>query len=214
MPSRSIPPRSRIRRPRAIDPRLVIGAVLVLLSVAGVVGVLAASDRAVAVYAAADDLTPGEPLRVDDLVVRRVVLDGAEPRYVRQGALPAAGAVVQRPLAAGELLPVAALGRADGVDAAAVVIQVTGRLGSGVAPGRPVDLWAATPRDRAESGPPEVLAAGATVVRVLDDEGLVASGSERAVEVLVPRAALAEVLQSIADEELLSIVAAGLPLER
>ena len=55
----------------APDLRLVLGVLLVVGSVAGVYGIVAAADRRVTVYAAASALTPGERIDAGDLFVTR-----------------------------------------------------------------------------------------------------------------------------------------------
>lgn len=201
------------RRRRPIDPRLLIGLALVLVSVAGVVGVVAATDRTVRVYAAGGTLTPGEHVGRDDLVLRSVALDGADAHYLREGQLSRAGLVVTRTIHGGELVPREAVGGGDEVDAARLVVQVDGRIGSAITPGAVVDVWGATAAERGAdddaSAPPSVLAADAIVVQVLDDKGLVAGSSSVAVELRVPRERIARLLQAVADDQRLSLVAAG-----
>jgi hypothetical protein len=57
-----------------------------------------------------------------------------------------------------------------------------------------------------------VLASDAVVVRVIDDEGIIAGSDGDSVEVLVPRVRIARLLQAIANGDALAIVPAGIPL--
>ena len=66
----------------APDLRLVLGVLLVVGSVVGVYGIVAAADRRVTVYAAASALTPGERIDAGDLVQRSVALDGSDRLYL------------------------------------------------------------------------------------------------------------------------------------
>jgi len=60
---------------------------------------------------------------------------------------------------------------------------------------------------------PSVIVSGATVIRVLDDSGgFSAANSGSSVEVLVPRARVARLLQAIAQKASLAIVPAGIPI--
>ncbi|MEO6114916.1 MAG: hypothetical protein ABIP33_00905 [Pseudolysinimonas sp.] len=79
MPAPDASPR---RRRSAPDLRLVLGVLLVVGSVAGVYGIVAAADRRVTVYAAASALTPGERIDAGDLVRRSVALDGSDRLYL------------------------------------------------------------------------------------------------------------------------------------
>ena len=214
------------------DVRLVIGIVLVAASVAGMVGIVAALDRRSPVYAAAEQLLPGDIVHADDLLERMVTLDGAETAYLGVGQVPADGIVIARPVAAGELLPVAALGSADGLRATAMVLPLDGPVSATIGPGSLVDVWASGigasgigasgvgASGVGASGsigpgetvlPPLVLVADATVVRVVEADGPVGAGVVE-VEVLVPRSRIARVLQAIADGSTLALVPAGLPV--
>ncbi len=218
------------RRRRTPDPRLLLGVVLVIGSVAGVVGIVTASDRRATVYAAAAAMTPGERIDRGDLVERSVALDGAEHLYVGRGDVPHDGFVVTQPVAAGQLLPTSAVGSRAGVGSTSLVVQLATRVSGAVVAGATVDLWAAPDPDARASGAvateasaegsaavgataPSVLVAGATVVRVLEDSGSFATDARgSAVEVLVPRSRVARVLQAIADDDALALVPAGLPV--
>ena len=85
----------------ALDPRLLIGLLLVAGSVAGVVGIVSAADDSVEIYAAARTLTPGQRVTADDLTVVSVRLDSATSRYLSVDSLPPAGVLVGRTIAAG-----------------------------------------------------------------------------------------------------------------
>lgn len=221
MPGPDAAPR---RRRATLDPRLVLGVLLVLGSVAGVVGIVSAADRRITVYAAAAALVPGERIDAGDLVRRTVALDGADRLYLAAGDIPSDGLVVTQPIAKGELLPASAVGSTAGVRSTSLVLQLAARVSGAVVPGAVVDLWAATPTQAASAAlaedasstasAPAVLVAGATVVRVLDenDGGFAVDGRGSSIEVLVPRTRVARLLEAIADEDALAAVPAGLPL--
>jgi hypothetical protein len=227
----SVPDAGPRRRRRAPDPRLLLGILLVVGSVAGVVGIVTMSDRRVTVYAAASPLAPGERIDRGDLVERHVALDGSDGLYVGRGEIPAGGLVVTQPVAEGQLLPTSAVGSRQGVGSTTLVLQLATRVSGAVTAGAPVDLWAAPDPDATrgtttvaddsdavgadviDASAPSVLVAGATVVRVLDASGSFAVDAKGSVvEVLVPRARVARVLQAIADGDALALVPAGLPV--
>jgi hypothetical protein len=212
-------PRAVPRRRRfGVDPRLIIGVGLVVASIAGVVGVVQASDQRVTVYTATATLAPGDRVSDGDLLARRVSLDDATGLYLAEGDLPDAGLVATAVVRAGELIPLSALGTAEGTDATTIVLQLAGRVSSSVTPGATVDVWASSGESVDPSTglagralPPAVLAPDAVVTRVLRPEGIVSAGDGEAVEVLVPRARVARLLQAIADGDALAVVPAGIP---
>ncbi len=216
----SIPEGAAPRRRRPLfDPRLLIGVLLVAASVTAVMGIVAAADRRTIVYAAAAALTPGDRIDVSDLVRRSVALDGADGLYLADGDIPSDGLVVTQPVASGELLPASAVGSSAGVSATSLVLELATRASDAVRPGASVDVWTAPPAragsltDAAAPLPPTVLVSGATVVRLVDDEGALAAKPARsAVELLVPRSRVARLLAAIAAGDALAVVPAGLPL--
>jgi len=214
-------PGSTSRRRFAVDVRLVIGLLLVAASVAAVTLLVGAADRRISVYAAAESLAPGDRIDADDLVERSVALDGAEELYLAVGDVPADGIVVAQPVAAGQLVPLSAAGSVDGQRATSLVLQLAGPVSTVVETGTLVDVWGVTLPDGGQpgettTGTPVVLVSQATVVRVLEDDALIAGTGTAAgastVEVLVPRSRVARLLQAIAHGDALAVVPSGLPL--
>jgi hypothetical protein len=193
------------RRHRLLDPRLAIGVLLVAGSVVGVVAIVGAAGASVTVYAASRTLTAGDTVDGGDLVPRAVRPDSIDGRYLTDAALDE-GAVVTRTVGAGELVPLSAVGTADDVDTASIVVQQAGALPRAVEPGAVVDVWSAAELAEGGYGPPAVLVDGAVVVRVVEDGGLVGGTDDAGVELLVPRDRLARVLQAIAAGESMSLV--------
>jgi hypothetical protein len=211
-----MPSLPRLRVPLArgrfwFDPRFAVGLVLVVVSVLGVTLLVSAAERTRPVYAATQTLAAGETVDATDLAVAQVRLGRAERNYLSPGDLPPGGVVLTRTVQGGELLPVGAVADADSVDVSSVVVQSTGRVPRGVEAGRLVDVWAAREGEGGLFGPPGVLVPSATVVRVLEDDGLVGDGAAESVEILVPRDRVARVLESIANGDAVSLVPAAAP---
>ena len=203
------------RRRVPFDPRVLIGILLVLASVGGVVAVVAANDRTVPVYAAAQPLVPGTRITADAVRLARVRLGGAQDRYLA-GPLPSAGVVVTRSVAEGELVPLSALGAATSVTDVSVVVPLTTKPAATVGAGSVVDLWAAAKATGtgAKGPPPHVLVSGATVVRLVTPTGLIATATGATLEVELPREDVAAVLQAVADGESISAVSLGAAVQR
>ena len=199
------------RRGFPVDLRLVVGLVLVAASVAGVTWIVGAADRTVAVYSAKTALYPGDRVTAEDLALARVRLGAGEAHYLTVTDLPADGAVINRAVGEGELLPAAAIGSAQGSSLAPLVVDLSGPLSAAASPGAVVDLWAAERLDSTRFGPPAVLVPGATIVRVLEEEGLVADAGI-AIEVLVPRASVARLLEALSNEDAVAAVPVSVPL--
>lgn len=130
----------RVRPPRWLDLRLVLGVLLVLGSVLGGARVLSSADRTVPVWAAAGDLAAGTVLTGDDLVAVDVRLDDAAGGYLSTGTRPA-GRTLARAVSRGELVPRAALADPPSLVQLALPVQA-GYVPPGLTRGRLVDVYA------------------------------------------------------------------------
>jgi hypothetical protein len=198
--------KGRSRLP-GVDPRLLVGVGLILASITGVWFVVEAADRSHPVFVATSTLSVGDTLAEDDLAVAHVRLDAADPHYL--ASIPAGGLVVTRTVFEGELVPLTAVKAGARVQVRAVVVESATRLPGSIATGSLVDVWAAEQQDDGSYAPPVVVVAGASVVDVLEQQGLVASGATDTVEVLVPTGSVAVLLAALAGESAISIVPAG-----
>jgi hypothetical protein len=193
------PAASRLPRARWLDPRLLLGLLLVLVSVVVGAKVFADADRRVQVWSLTRDLGPDTLLTEDDVRTTAVRLDGAAGRYV-SAAQDVEGLVLTRPLGRGELLPVAAVAR-DGPDQRRVVIEVD-RVGvTGLARGRVVDVYVVREPGPDESPrPPELVLAGVTVGDDVRTGGgaFSGSGSTVGVTLLVDQPDVPAVIDAVA----------------
>jgi len=199
------------RKAFAFDPRLAIGLLLVVASVAGVVAIVSAADTSVQVYAARDPLAPGDRITSDDLEARSVRLDAAGTLYLEPGDVPGTGFVVTRSVAEGELVPASAVGSVDGLRLTSVVLTLSSPLAASVQPGSVVDIWAAEEVENGHFGPPTVIVPGATVVRLVESDSIVAADQATGIEVLVPKSKIARVLEALANDDAISVVPATIP---
>lgn len=208
-------PPARERPPRSFwfDPRFGIGVALVVASIVGVVALVTSADRTVQVWAARDALSAGDTVDAGDLVLREVRLGETSGLYLAEERMPTGGVVLSRTVAEGELVPASAVGSRDSARVAAVVVQMQGRLAQSVSTGSVVDLWSAEEDDEGVFGPPAVLVASATVVRVLEEDGLIVDGAATGVELLVPRSKVASVLEGIANADSMSLVPVTMPVD-
>ena len=195
------------------DPRLLIGLVLIAASVAGVVGIVSVADASVQVLAARGALVPGDRIDAADLVAVSVRLQAGDDLYLLPGDVPSDGLVVARAVGEGELVPTAAVGARAGLGLASVVVTINGQLPGAVTPGATADLWASVHEDSSSFGPPSVIVSGATVVRIIEADGLVTSGDVTTLEILVPRLRVARVLEAIANDDAMSIVPSSIPIK-
>jgi SAF domain len=130
----------RVRPPRWLDLRLVLGVLLVLGSVLLGARVVGAADATVPVWAATGDLARGTELTADDLVAVDVRLDGAADAYLSASTRPE-GRTLSRAVRQGELVPVSALEDAGELVQVALPVQA-GFVPPGLQRGQVVDVYA------------------------------------------------------------------------
>jgi hypothetical protein len=193
---------------RRIDPRLLIGLVLVAGSTLGVWAVVEGLDDATEVLVAPGTVTAGSVLTVGDLRVESVRLGGLAAGYLTPADVPDGGLVVTRTVRGGEIVPAASVADAATTETATVVVPTRGPLAREIAPGAIVDVWAAGEVERGRFEPPAVLVAGAEVSAVLDADGMV-TVEGRSVELLIPRGRTAAMLEALASGDAIDLVPAG-----
>jgi hypothetical protein len=145
------PRAGRLATPGWLDGRLVLGVLLVLVSVVVGARVLSAADQRQTVWTADRDLAAGTALSVDDVRPAQVRLFGTAGEYLPAPDDSFVGYVLDRPLSAGELVPVDALLRpGEDVDVRYVSVPVLpGRYPDGLRKGQQVDVWATPDQDAA-----------------------------------------------------------------
>lgn len=194
------PVAARLVRPRWLDPRLLVGVLLVALSVVVGAKVLADADDSERVWSATRDLGADTRLTGDDVVARSVRLDSAVARYVSADE-DLDGLVLTRPVGHGELLPVAAVSRAAGAGQRRVVVEVD-RIGAGgLAKGRVVDVYAVREATGdTQSAPPELVLSGVTVAEDVKGGGgsLGGGGTTAGVALLVDSDDVAGLIDAMA----------------
>lgn len=146
------PPARRHPRPSWRDPRIVVGLVMVAASVLLGARLLADADDTVAVWSAGRDLPAGTPVAAADLRRSQVGFASEElaERYLSARVVPA-GTVVLRDIAAGELLPRAALGARPPEETAQLPIALSAdAVPVALRRGELVDVWVTPPPDSGE----------------------------------------------------------------
>ncbi|MPQ99816.1 flagellar biosynthesis protein FlgA [Modestobacter sp. I12A-02628] len=200
----------RVRPPRWLDLRLVLGVLLVLGSVLVGARVVTAADATVPVWAAAGDLAAGTVLSVDDLVAVSVRLDDAAGAYLSTSTRPE-GRPLARAVRSGELVPRSALEGASTEVQLALPVQA-GFAPPGLTRGQVVDVYAvadaATGATGAADGGVTLVLAGATVQSVSGRGDGVLSSATTTIQVVVslPAERAGEVLAAVGGRGLVVVV--------
>lgn len=203
-----VPVARRLRQPSWRDVRLLVGVALVLVSVVAGALVVSAADRTTPTYAAAHALAPGETLDPADLEVVGARVTGGPSRYLSADRPPTSGLVVLRPVLAGELVPVTAVGDPAQVTVRPVTVPVSPEVADSLRTGMLVDVWVAARRDDGPRGyaQPERVASGAAVGERAARRGALGTSSSTAVQVLVGPDVVPRLIHAVDDDARVTLV--------
>jgi hypothetical protein len=203
------PQAHRLRRPSWRDPRLLVGLLLVLGSVTAGSLVVAAADNTVPVYAATRPLVPGESLDPASLTVLHARLDTAQGRYLSARSGPPLGRVLVRPVPAGDLVPLSAVGAREDVTLRPVSVPLPEEGSEYVRAGTLVDVWVAS-RDPAKGvsayAAPRRVAEAVPVVGRSTRQGALGSSTATAAQVLLGPDLLPQVIEAVDNAARITLV--------
>ena len=197
VPASPVGARTAMRRWR--DPRLLVGAVLVVASVIGMVLVIGASDNTIAVWSVRDDVPSGSPVSKDDVVAIGVQLPDIGPYLPAETAVPE-GMVAARDFAAGELLTTVGLKQAGDLGGVRVVTLpvLRNQMPADLAVGDRVDVYVVERGSAGEPAGSPRLVFGSAVVADVDDDGGAFGGTslETGVALSVPEDEVAAIVDA------------------
>lgn len=195
----------RLRPPRWRDPKLIIGALIVALSILGTWFVIKQAADTMTVWSASRPLVPGHTIGPDDLTASEVRMSEAAEHYLPTSTEIPAGSTVLAAIAPGELIPASQIGTAEQLAGRIIAVDVPGGLPSQVAAGSTIDLWGTD--TRAEDSAPELILSTVAVISVDRDAGGFTGASTSRLEVFVPTADIDTVLAALAGEHHISVAA-------
>ncbi len=197
---------ARLKKPSWKDPRLIIGILLVLASVAGVVALVGAADRTSEAYAAREPIAVGERLTADKLYPVRVRLGDVAGHYLTPADGLADGLVAVQRIGKDQLVPRESVGPVDGLNRKPVAVTIEESLPAQAVAGSRVDVWIALPDARNGFSEPALLLPGAEIAEVTAGSAALGSSRSTVVMVLVPDAQMPKLLGAQANEAKISVV--------
>ncbi|MCZ2402786.1 hypothetical protein IV498_06190 [Paenarthrobacter sp. Z7-10] len=153
----------RLKKPTWKDPRLLVGILLVLASVASVVALVDGADTTIEMYAAKDTIVIGQSIQAGSLERVRVNLGDVRGAYWATAEELPAGQVAVRLVPRGELLAKASVGSVDALDRKPAALSVEEALPKEAVVGSRVDVWISMPDARNGYVPPTLLLPGAEI---------------------------------------------------
>lgn len=201
------PPVQRFRKPSWRDPRLLIGLLLVLTSIAAVVLVVAGLNRTEPYYVAARDLSVGQRVTAEDVVAADVRLQDAASHYVPADRRITVETVVTQRVPRGQLIPSSVLGTADDLERSPVGIPLETPVPADAGPGSHVDVWVAAQKASGRGyETPRKLMPGAEIARIDASTSALGSGSGTTVHVLATPAQIAPLVDALGNDAKVTLV--------
>lgn len=194
----------RIKKPKLTDPRLIVGTLLVVGSVALGAWAIDEARSNEPVYVAASVLTPGTVLTPSHLTIAEVRLLEQQDLYVTPAWDFGKEYVVTQTISKGEFIPMTALQAHDDTDRRVIAIPLAISPPAEVAVGAVVDLWQS--EIKADQGSAQLIAANLIVSEVPSREGVFTVSSAGQVHVVVPQADVAAVLSAVQDSGALALL--------
>lgn len=197
---------ARLSKPSWKDPRLLIGILLVLASVAGVVALVGNAGKTVPVYAAKDALVVGQKITPESFNIVHVQLGDVGGKYLNPEVVLGENSVAVRMVPKGELVARSSIGQTDALDRKPAPVTVSEPLPKEVVVGSYVDVWVALPDERNGFQAPVLMLPGAEVAALNVASGSLGSGKYMQIMVLVSDAQMPKFLGAVANKAKVSVV--------
>ncbi|WP_427018640.1 hypothetical protein ACQCSX_08965 [Pseudarthrobacter sp. P1] len=199
-------PAARLKKPSWKDPRLLVGLLLVLASIASVAAVVGNADQTTEVYAARETLAVGQPVTGDAVVKVRVRLGDLEPTYFTAAQALPEHQVAVRMVGKGELVARSSLGRVDALDRKPAGLNIEDALPKEVVVGSRVDVWVSLPDAKNGYAEPQLLLPGAEVAALAPGSTALGATKATALHVLVSDAQMPKLLGALANKAKVAVV--------
>lgn len=187
------PKASRQSRPKWLDPKLFLGILLVLGSMAAGARIIGQADKTTSVWIAAEDIQKGAPISPDSFETAdiRFTSDAERSKYIAPGADVPEGARATRKISQGELVARTAITNEQAPNLKDIPLPVSNTTVAGtLAQGDHVDVWLQPKESSTDEAEPMGIRALQDVL-VIDapEEGSLGSGSAVTVRVNMNKAA-------------------------
>ena len=93
-----------MHKPGFKDPKLIVGLILILISIAGVIGIIRINNQTYTYYTAKNDISIGQKITPDMLIEKQVNLGDSKDRYLSREQLESGKYIAVRQIPAGELI--------------------------------------------------------------------------------------------------------------
>ncbi len=199
-------PAARLKKPSWKDPRLLVGILLVLASIASVTALVGSADQSAEVYAARDNIVLGQKITAAELTTVRVRLGDAQGLYAMASDTLPAGQVAVRLVPSGELLTKSSMGTPDALGRKPAALTLEEALPKEVGVGSRVDVWVSLPNGKNGYAEPSLLLPAAEVAELTPGSSALGGTKSTALHVLVSTAQMPKLLGALANKAKIAVV--------
>lgn len=195
----------RFSPPKLKDPRVIVGLILVVGSLVATWAIVSNVAQTITVWAATRPLVSGGTIAQDALAPVEVRLPDASQKYLSTQESSPVGMTVAHAVAEGELIPAKAVVDPSALTGRVIALEIPDSLPQAVRAGALIDVWATD--TTSEDARPERVLERITVNAVDKDASGFTSTSNTRLEIFVENDRLDRVLEVVAGEYRISVVA-------
>lgn len=131
----------RMHKPGFKDPKLIVGLILILISIAGVIGIIRINNQTYTYYTAKNDISIGQKITPDMLIEKQVNLGDSKDHYLSREQLESGKYIAVRQIPAGELISSASAHENIQERRRLVTVTLDRGIASTFKAGERVDIW-------------------------------------------------------------------------
>ncbi|WP_394938894.1 hypothetical protein [Psychromicrobium sp. YIM B11713] len=198
-------PDNRLRKPSWKDPRLMIGVLLVLVSVAGAVLLLGSADQTTDAYVSQGNIAVGQKIEQSKLNRVKVRLNDVQSSYYLANEVIPKDAVAVQYIPQGQLIAKHSVAQADLLGRKPVAIDLEQELPLSAAAGDRVDIWIAA-ADSSPDAVPKLLLPNTEIAALHKGKNGLSGNTPDVLYVLVDDQHLPVLLAALSNKSRISVV--------
>ena len=208
----------RIHKPGFKDPKLIVGLVLILISIAGVIGIIRINNQTYTYYTAKGDIPIGQKITPDMLVTKEVNLGDSKDRYLSREQIESGKYIAVRQIPAGEFISSSSAQENIRENRRLITVTLDRGLAATFKPGEHVDVWVISPEKEKQKVPENEgngeqheseqnpLVQNAEISSIVVDEGVLGANGHANIRLWIDAEKLPGILQAISSDAKITLV--------
>ena len=203
-----------MHKPGFKDPKLIVGLILILISIAGVIGIIRINNQTYTYYTAKNDISIGQKITPDMLIEKQVNLGDSKDRYLSREQLESGKYIAVRQIPAGELISSASAHENIQERRRLVTVTLDRGIASTLKAGERVDIWVISsgkekqkvPEGEGNESEQKPLVQNAEISTIAVDEGVLGANGHANVQLWIESEKLPDILHAMSSETKITLV--------